>query len=163
MLKQTKISHHFDSLIIIKGHIAKLFIAMASVLCIIIINIEFKIWWKIIIKWTLVQNVGYFDSFLSYNTNYIRHSICSSTTWRAVIATISHIIILYTNDESNLVAKKYSKSFLAATKQLYEWYFLSVCPSVTPFWLCSHHRIIMKFSGIITKGQGKVHRGHDPT
>ena len=51
--------------------------------------------------------------------------------------------------------------FLAATKQLYEWYFpsvrLSVCPSVTPFWLYSHHRIIMKFSGVITKGQGKVH------
>ena len=59
-------------------------------------------------------------------------------------------------------------SFLAATKQLYEWYFLSVCPSVTPFWLCSHHRIIMKFSGVITLDQGKVHakgqghRGHDP-
>ena len=51
--------------------------------------------------------------------------------------------------------------FLAATKQLYEWYFLSVrlsvCPSVTPFWLCSHHRIIMKFSGVITKDKGKVH------
>ena len=61
--------------------------------------------------------------------------------------------------------------FLAATKQLYEWYFLSVCPSVrpsvrlsvcpsvTPFWICSHHRIIMKFSGVITldhaKGQGQ--------
>ena len=26
----------------------------------------------------------------------------------------------------------------------------SVCPSVTPFSLCSHHRIIMKFSGVIT-------------
>ena len=26
----------------------------------------------------------------------------------------------------------------------------SVRPSVTPFWLCSHHRIIMKFSGVIT-------------
>ena len=52
----------------------------------------------------------------------------------------------------------------------------SVCPSVTPFWLCSHHRIIMKFSGVITLDQGKVHakgqgqrskirghRGHDPT
>ena len=39
---------------------------------------------------------------------------------------------------------------LAATKQLYKWYFPSVCPSVTPFWLCSHHRIIMKFSGVIT-------------
>ena len=51
--------------------------------------------------------------------------------------------------------------FLAATKQLYEWYFLSVCPSVclsvTPFWLCSHHRIIMKFSEVITKDQGNVH------
>ena len=34
---------------------------------------------------------------------------------------------------------------------------LSVCPSVTAFWLCSHHRIIMKFSGVITKDQGKVH------
>ena len=52
---------------------------------------------------------------------------------------------------------------------------LSVCLSVTPFWLCSHHRIIMKFSGVITndksdvhaKGQGQRskgqgHRGHDP-
>ena len=59
--------------------------------------------------------------------------------------------------------------FLAATKQLNEWYFLSVCPSVllsvcpsvclsvTPFWLCSHYRIIMKFSGVITRDQGKVH------
>ena len=48
-------------------------------------------------------------------------------------------------------------TFLAATKQLHEWYFLSVCPSVTPFWLCSHHCIIMKFSGVITLDQGKVH------
>ena len=55
--------------------------------------------------------------------------------------------------------------FLAATKQLYEWYFLSVCLSVclsvrlsvTPFWLCSHHGIIMKFSGVITTDQGNVH------
>ena len=56
-------------------------------------------------------------------------------------------------------------TFLAATKQLYKWYFLSVrlsvCPSVrlsvTPFWLCSHHRTIMKFSGVITNDQRKVH------
>ena len=55
--------------------------------------------------------------------------------------------------------------FLVATKQLYEWYFLSVRLSVrlsvhlsvTPFWLCSHHCIIMKFSGVITKDQGNVH------
>ena len=51
--------------------------------------------------------------------------------------------------------------FLAATKQLYKWYFPSVCPSVrlsvcpsvrpsvTPFWL--------KFSGVITNDWSKVH------
>ena len=37
----------------------------------------------------------------------------------------------------------------------------SVCPSVrlsvTPFSLCSHHSIIMKFSGGITNDQSKVH------
>ena len=57
------------------------------------------------------------------------------------------------------------RPFLAATKQLYEWFSpsvrpffcLSVCLSVTPFWLCYHHRIIMKFSGVITNDQGKVH------
>ena len=59
--------------------------------------------------------------------------------------------------------------FLAATKQLYKWYFPSVCPSVclsvcpsvrlsvTPFWLCSRHCIIMKFSEVITNDQSKVH------
>ena len=82
--------------------------------------------------------------------------------------------------------------FLAATKQLYKWYFPSVrpsvrlsvclshlfscdqaalwmvqsvrlsvcpsvCPSVTPFWLCSYQRIIMKFSGVITKDKSDVH------
>ena len=50
---------------------------------------------------------------------------------------------------------------LAATKQLNEWYFpsvcLSVCLYVTHFWLCSHHRIIMKFSGVITNDRNDVH------
>ena len=55
--------------------------------------------------------------------------------------------------------------FLAATKQLYKWYFpsvrLSVCLSVrlsvTPFSPCSNHRIIMKFSGVITMVKSDVH------
>ena len=34
---------------------------------------------------------------------------------------------------------------------------LSVCLSVTPFWLCSHHPIIMKFSGVITSDKSEVH------
>ena len=44
---------------------------------------------------------------------------------------------------------------------MYEWFSPSVCPSVclsvTPFWLCSHHHIIMKFSGIITNEKSDVH------
>ena len=38
---------------------------------------------------------------------------------------------------------------------------LSVCPSVrlsvTPFWLCSHHPIIMKFSWVIISDKSDVH------
>ena len=34
---------------------------------------------------------------------------------------------------------------------------LSVCPSVPPFSPCSHHRIIMKFSGVITNDKSDVH------
>ena len=33
----------------------------------------------------------------------------------------------------------------------------SVRLSVTPFWLCSHHRIIMEFSGVITNDKSDVH------
>ena len=55
--------------------------------------------------------------------------------------------------------------FLAATKQLYDWFSpsvrpsvrLSVRPSVTPFSPCSHHRIIIKFSGVITMVKSDVH------
>ena len=56
-------------------------------------------------------------------------------------------------------------NFLAATKQLYDWFSPSlrlsvspsVCPSVTPFSPCSHHRIIMKFSGVNTNDKSDVH------
>ena len=34
---------------------------------------------------------------------------------------------------------------------------LSVSLSVTPFWLCSQHRISMKFSGVITNERSDVH------
>ena len=33
----------------------------------------------------------------------------------------------------------------------------SVRLSVTPFWLCSHHRFIMKLSGVITNDKSDVH------
>ena len=71
----------------------------------------------------------------------------------------------YSQAPINLISFNVGDGFLAATKQLYEWYFpsvrlsvcLSVCLSVTPFWLCSHHGIVMIFSGVITQDQGKVH------
>ena len=55
--------------------------------------------------------------------------------------------------------------FLAAPKQIYEWFSpsvrqsvcLSVCLSVTPFSLCSCHRIIMKCSEVITMDRSDVH------
>ena len=40
---------------------------------------------------------------------------------------------------------------------------LSVRLSVTPFWLCSHHRIIIKISGVFTNDKSDVHakgQGH---
>ena len=51
----------------------------------------------------------------------------------------------------------HAHGFLAATKQLYEWFSPSVCLSVTPFSLCSSHRIIMKFSEVITIDRSDVH------
>ena len=47
--------------------------------------------------------------------------------------------------------------FLAATKQLYELLIMFVCPPATHFSLCSLHRIIMKFAGVITNDVGEVH------
>ena len=66
--------------------------------------------------------------------------------------------------------------FLAGTKQLYEWYFLSVRPSVCPSHLFDYVPIIVSswnfqelsprnrvtsMQKVKVKGQG--HRGHDPT
>ena len=61
------------------------------------------------------------------------------------------------------------RDIFAATKQLYEWLSPSVRPSVRPsvclsvchtFSLCSHHRIIIKFSGVITNESSDVNAKH---
>ena len=57
--------------------------------------------------------------------------------------------------------------FLAATKHLYDWFSPSVHLSVRPshfFSPCSHHHVIMKFSGVITMDRSDVHaKGQDHT
>ena len=87
---------------------------------------------------------------------------------QCVVCSLSVMIVLTASsfEELNKICQ-----FLAATKQLYEWYFLSVrlsvCLSVRlsvrhTFWLHSHHHIIMKFSGVIAKDQGNIHaKGQD--
>ena len=72
-------------------------------------------------------------------------------------------------DQATSLFWLFLKLFLAATKQLYDWFSPSVClsvrpsvrpfvrPSVTPFSPCSHHRIIMKFSGVISNDKSDVH------
>ena len=59
-----------------------------------------------------------------------------------------------------LSTKRYTEIVFSCDQAALQMVF-SVCPSVhlsvTPFWLCSHHRIIMKFSGVITNDQRKVH------
>ena len=68
---------------------------------------------------------------------------------------------IWTTIQASVVSFKRQNYFLAATKQLYDWFSPSVClsvrPSVTPFSPCSHHRIIMKFSGVITNDKSDVH------
>ena len=95
--------------------------------------------------------------------------------YHAISFLVSHHYLFLTERVGNMifarsVAIEHSRSlmsdiFLAATKQLNKWYFpsvclsvrLSVCLSVTPFSPCSHHRIIMKFSGVITMVKSDVH------
>ena len=59
--------------------------------------------------------------------------------------------------ECCLVALSIGLFFSCNQAALPKWYFLSICPSVTPFRLCSHHCIIMKFLGVITNDHSKVH------
>ena len=79
------------------------------------------------------------------------------------------------NDAQSLTQYRRGALLFFSCDQAAYWMVLSVCLSVclpvTPFSLCSHHRIIMKFYGVITndqskvhaKGQGQGHRGHNPT
>ena len=121
------------------------------------------------------QNQCWPSSLMHIRHHFVYAPSQWETTWQCNV--VSHWLGTYTKWSLHICVSSRMNgpnelkgvAFLAATKQLYEWYFLSVCPSVrlsvrlsvcpsvTPFWLCSHHRIIMKFSGVITLDQGKVH------
>ena len=93
-------------------------------------------------------------------------NINGTGTWKVDLQSCLHNSMPYLTNlaQDKMVASSqaiFPDVFLAATKQLYKWYFPSVClsvrPSVTPFSPCSHHRIIMKFSGVITNDKSDVH------
>ena len=67
------------------------------------------------------------------------------------------IHIWWWNDAYSLMLLRRGALLLLISSYTNGIFRLSVCLSVTPFWLCSHHRIIMKFSGVITNDQSKVH------
>ena len=81
--------------------------------------------------------------------------------WTFFVRAITHH--MFQLESSNLDKKiqqillKFPIVFSCDQAALYEWYFPSVRLSVTPFSLCSHHRIIMKFSGVITNDKSDVH------
>ena len=88
----------------------------------------------------------------------------SNTFQRVMCGVIIYPCPRYFWHNTNTIAGEY---FLAATKQLYKWFSLSiclsVCLSVTPFWLCFHHCIITKLSGVIANDRSDVHakgQGH---
>ena len=55
-----------------------------------------------------------------------------------------------TRDKTSLILKQIGRFWTIGRSQLSN-------PSDLPCWLCYHYRIIMKFLGVITKDQGKVH------
>ena len=118
--------------------------------------------------WSSIEEVPYCFSRSSIKFQGLGEKKLSILTQIRRFQTVTPvwIHIWWWNDAYSLIMlKKGALLFLAATKQLYKWYFpsvrpsvcLSVRPSVTPFWLCSHHRIIMKFSGVITSDRSDVH------
>ena len=98
----------------------------------------------------MVQSI-YFSLAPNAHRHYIKQAFCA--------AGICHQHFIFW--EFFFIIHYVTFLFLAATKQFYEWFSpsvcLSVCLHVTPFWLCSHHRIVMKLSGVITNDRSDVH------
>ena len=79
-----------------------------------------------------------------------RHSECKCLQdWANFYRSLSwQIVLIFSCDKAAL------RTLLSVCASLCP---SAVCPSVTPFSLCSHHRIIMKFSGVITNAKSDVH------
>ena len=105
--------------------------------------------------WVINNIIAYLGATYIGGLTVIANVATNNVQWN-----IKQNIKLFTkkNAFENVISKI---STIFSCDQAALWMVFSVCPSVclsvTPFWLCSHHRIIMKFSEVITKDQGKVH------
>ena len=115
------------------------------------------------IRWSSIRSFSFMGPpCLDIDDKENTRKICRLQFQFTFIMTIltRQIIFLgaYYHDRFNLL-------FLAATKQLYEWFSPSLpgpsvclhfCPSVTPFWQCCSHPNIMKISEAITIDKSDV-------
>ena len=85
--------------------------------------------------------------FISKMTSKYKHNVCT----RVTNCFSAHERVIFSCDQAALWMVQSVRLSVRLSVCL------SVCPSVTPFWLCSHHRIIMKFSGVITSDKSDVH------
>ena len=100
---------------------------------------------------------------------FFSHKICTRPIGRLVSQFYSSLGCFYPSGTTGRVVSSNTETanndqmciVLAVTKQLYEWFSPSVClsvhPPVTPFSLCSHRCIIMKFSWFMTNDRSDVH------
>ena len=116
--------------------------------------------WKLLyIGWIFIEILR-FNSSIDLDTGFVPNR-SQAIIWTSGILAYWHMyvppglnglihLLSYNENYSSFSVIFY---FLAATKQLYEWYFLSVrlsvCLSVAPFWLCSsslyHHEIFRSY------------------
>ena len=108
--------------------------------------------------WTQLHSGLYIGVPKAYSISRVSTNISFELTYHETFGAQLHKCRLYPNQN-----KTFSKPFSAVTKQLCEWFCLSICPSFTPISQCSSHKIIMTLSKLITidrsdvgaKGQGQ--------
>ena len=111
-----------------------------------------------ILTWWNRPNVQFPDIFVTmYGRNGPKFSMFISILWypqkwkRQILA---HEI--YPVTERGYPWLLCSQTFFSCD-QAALWTIQSLCLSVTPFWICSHHRVITKFSEVITNDKSDVH------
>ena len=89
-------------------------------------------WWFINNIWSIWET-GLIDRFFAFWVWLLHTLLLVEETWIA-----STLLARPRHEPPAILSCTPGLAFLAATKQLYEWYFLSVCPSVCPSVRLSH-------------------------